>query len=53
MPATFPVDVEIYYPSTDAVPTRLDVLALADGAVCFVGRTDNRRAERGKYAKQR
>ena len=41
MPATFPVDVEIYYPGADDVPSRLDVPALADGAVCFVGRTDN------------
>lgn len=39
MPATFSVDVEVYYPGTDKIPARLNVPALNDGAVCFVGRT--------------
>lgn len=38
LPATFPVLVEIYYPNIDSAPTRLDVPALEEGAVCFVGR---------------
>ncbi len=38
MPATFPVDVELYYAGTDDKPMRLDIPGLADGAVCFVGR---------------
>jgi len=38
LPATFPVDVEAYYANAEGVPTRLEVPALADGAVCFVGR---------------
>lgn len=42
MPATFPVDAEIYYAGTDGVPVRLEVPALAEGAVCFVGRDDKR-----------
>ncbi|WP_230482673.1 hypothetical protein [Sphingomonas sp. Leaf21] len=41
MPATFPVDVEIYYAGTDDKPTGLEIPALADGAVCFVGRDDD------------
>ncbi len=41
MPATFAVDVEIYHPDSEGVPVRLDVPALNDGAVCFVGREDN------------
>ncbi|WP_342629720.1 hypothetical protein AAC691_08585 [Nguyenibacter vanlangensis] len=38
LPATFPVDVEAYVADLDGRPRRLDVDALADGAVCFVGR---------------
>ena len=40
MPATFPVEVEAYVPGLDGVPSRLDVPALADGAVCYVGRDE-------------
>lgn len=40
LPATFPVDVEVYYANADGVPTRLEVPALSEGAVCFVGRDD-------------
>jgi len=43
LPATFPVNVEAYYANVDGVPTRLEVPALAEGAVCFVGR-DNKSA---------
>ncbi|MCW8966485.1 MAG: hypothetical protein OQK82_07355, partial [Candidatus Pacearchaeota archaeon] len=32
------VDVEIYYANFGGIPTKLDVYALADGAVCFAGR---------------
>ena len=42
MPATFSVDAEIYYAGTDGVPARLDIPALADGAVCFVGRDEKK-----------
>lgn len=38
LPATFPVDVEAYYAGLDEKPSRLDIAALNDGAVCFVGR---------------
>jgi hypothetical protein len=38
LPATFPVEVEAYYADTDQRAARLEVPALADGAVCFVGR---------------
>lgn len=38
LPATFTVDVEVYYPNSEGIPTRLDIQALAEGAVCFVGR---------------
>ncbi len=41
LPATFPVNVEVYYPNVDSLPTRLDVPALEEGAVCFVGRDEN------------
>jgi hypothetical protein len=41
LPATFPVDVEAYYAGLDEKPKRLDVAALNDGAVCFVGRDAN------------
>lgn len=43
LPATFPVDVEIYYANIKNEPSRLDVPALEEGAVCFVGR-DNKGA---------
>ncbi|MCP4487146.1 MAG: hypothetical protein GY820_07495 [Gammaproteobacteria bacterium] len=43
LPATFPVDVEAYYANLKGEPERLDVPALAEGAVCFVGR-DNESA---------
>ncbi len=42
MPATFSVDAEIYYAGTDGVPVRLDIPALADSAVCFVGRDEKK-----------
>lgn len=38
LPATFLVDVEIYYANAGGIPTKLDVYALTDGAVCFAGR---------------
>jgi len=38
LPATFPVNLEAYYANTEGVPTRLEVPALSEGAVCFVGR---------------
>lgn len=42
MPATFPLEVEAYYAGLDGRPVRLDVPALNDGAVCFVGRDKDR-----------
>lgn len=42
MPATFSVDVELYYAGLDGVPVRLEVPALASGAVCFVGRDEDK-----------
>lgn len=41
LPATFPVELELSYPDVDGRLTNLDVAALADGAVCFVGRDEN------------
>lgn len=38
LPATFPVDLEVYRPNEEGVPVKLDVPALSDGAVCFSGR---------------
>ena len=38
LPATFPVDVEAYYADAEGRLARLEVPALSDGAVCFVGR---------------
>jgi hypothetical protein len=38
LPATFTVDVEIFYAGPDGIPTRLAVPQLDEGAVCFVGR---------------
>jgi hypothetical protein len=40
LPATFPVDVEVYYANAEGVPVRLTVPALSEGAVCYVGRDD-------------
>lgn len=40
MPATFAVGIEAYFAGVDGVPSRLEIAALADGAVCFVGRDD-------------
>jgi hypothetical protein len=41
LPATFPVEVEVYYANIEGRPARLDIAALNDGAVCFVGRDEN------------
>jgi len=41
LPATFPVNVEAYFANVDGVPTRVEIPALAEGAVCFVGRDNN------------
>jgi hypothetical protein len=41
MPATFPVEVEIFYANSDGRLTVLPVAALSDGAVCFVGRDED------------
>jgi hypothetical protein len=38
LPATFPVDVEIFYAGADGIPLRLVIPQLEEGAVCFVGR---------------
>lgn len=47
LPATFPVDIEAYYAGLDEKPKRLDIAALNDGAVCFVGRdTDGKQVIR-------
>jgi hypothetical protein len=43
MPATFAVEVETYYAGTDGRPVPLTVPALGDGAVCFVGRDEDRK----------
>lgn len=40
LPATFPVFVEVYYSNVSGVPTRLDIPALEEAAVCFVGRDE-------------
>lgn len=40
LPATFAVEVDAYYPDTDGVPSRLNVVGLNDRAVCFVGRDE-------------
>jgi len=42
MPATFPVNVEVYYAGVDGRPVQIDVPALSEGAVCFVGRDDKK-----------
>jgi hypothetical protein len=41
LPGTFPVEVEAYYADIDGRAAHLNVAALADGAVCFVGRDEN------------
>jgi hypothetical protein len=41
LPATFPVEVEAFYATGDGRPARLEIAALNDGAVCFVGRDEN------------
>ena len=38
LPATFPVDIEVFYAGADGIPARLAVPQLDEGAVCFVGR---------------
>ncbi|WP_185735597.1 hypothetical protein [Burkholderia cepacia] len=38
LPATFPVELEVFYPDVAGGLVALNVGALADGAVCFVGR---------------
>ncbi len=40
MPASFPVDIEMFTAGTDSRPRRLEIPALNEGAVCFVGRDD-------------
>ena len=40
MPASFPVDIEIFTAGADSRPRRLEIAALNEGAVCFVGRDD-------------
>ena len=40
LPGTFPVDLDALYPRADGRLHDLEVGALADGAVCFVGRDD-------------
>lgn len=41
LPATFLVDVEVFYPNAQNLPEKLPVSALGEGAVCFVGRDEN------------
>ena len=38
LPATFPVELEVFYASTDNKPSLLEVPELKDAAVCWVGR---------------
>lgn len=40
MPASFPVEIEVYTLDVQRQPRRLDVADLAEGAVCFVGRDE-------------
>lgn len=40
LPATFPVEVEVFFANAAGVPTALTIPELADGAVCFVGRDE-------------
>jgi hypothetical protein len=40
LPGTFPVDLDVYYVSTDGLPCRLVVDNLENGAVCFAGRDE-------------
>lgn len=41
MPATFHMTVEAYLPDASKKPFRLDIPALNDGGVCFIGRPDD------------
>jgi hypothetical protein len=41
LPATFPIELEVFYPDCNGRLKALEVGALADGAVCFVGRDQN------------
>ncbi|QBY54442.1 hypothetical protein [Cupriavidus oxalaticus] len=41
LPGTFPVELGLFYPDVEGRLKALDVSALADGAVCFVGRDEN------------
>lgn len=41
MPATFAVEIEAYFAGVASAAIRLDVPALVDGAVCFVGRDED------------
>lgn len=43
LPGSFLIDLEVYYAGQDGRPTRLDIDALAEGAVCFVGRDNDRK----------
>lgn len=38
MPATFPMQVQVAYPGADRVPVMLNIPALENDGVCFVGR---------------
>lgn len=40
LPGTFPVELDVLYPDVEGRLQRLQVEALSDGAVCFVGRDD-------------
>ena len=40
LPATFLVDLEVYYANSNGVPTRLEIKTLSEGAVCFSGRDE-------------
>src|SRR5262249_12435358 len=42
MPATFVVDLEVYTTAADGRLRRLDVPALSEGAVCFIGRDEKK-----------
>jgi len=41
LPGTFPVELQVFYPGLDGRLQNLDVDALSEGAVCFVGRDEN------------
>lgn len=40
LPATFLVDLEVYYANSEGIPTSLEIAALSEGAVCFSGRDE-------------